>query len=57
MLPEDCICLLAGVEPKDKTKPKFERGKDFLLAGSKVNTGDLSQNNVSPNSKIGEVLS
>ena len=57
MLPEDCIRLLVGVEPKDKTKPKIGRREDLLLAASKVNNGDLSQSNVSPKSKIGEVLS
>ena len=42
----------------DTTKPKIGRRKDLLLlAPSKENTGDLSQSNVSPDSKIGEVLS
>ena len=47
---------MVGVQPKDTTKPKTERRKDLLLAASKENTGDLSQSSVSPNSKIGEVL-
>ena len=37
---------------------KIRRRKDLLLlAASKENAGDLSQNSVSLNSKIGEVLS
>ena len=49
---------MAGVEPKDTTKPKIGRRKELLLiAASKENTGDLSQSSVSRNNKIGEVLS
>ena len=47
---------MVGVEPMDTTKPKIIR-KDLLLVPSKENTRDPSQSNVSPNSKIGEVLS
>ena len=49
---------MVSVEPKDTTKPKIRRRKDLsLLVASKENTGDLSQSSVSPNGKIGEVLS
>ena len=51
------VYLLVRVEPKDTTKSKVGRRKDLLLAASKENTRDLSQISVSPNSKIGEVLS
>ena len=57
ILPENWVHLLVGVEPKATTKPKMERRKDLLLATSKENTGDLSPSSVSPNSKIGKVLS
>ena len=57
LLPQNWVHLLVGVEPKDTTKPKIGRRNDLLLAASKENTRDLSQSNVSPNSKIGEVLS
>ena len=43
MLPENLVCLLVDVEPKDTTKPKIWRRKDLLLTGSKENTRDLSQ--------------
>ena len=56
VLPENRVCLLVDVEPKDTIKPKSRR-KDLLLATSKENTGGLSQSSVSPNSKIGEFLS
>ena len=49
---------MVGVKSKDTTKPKFRRRKDLLLlAASKENTRVLSQSSVSPNSKIGKVLS
>ena len=57
VLPENWICLLVGVEPKDTTKPKIRRRKDLPLAASNENMGDLSQSSVALNSKIGEVLS
>jgi len=38
---------------KDTTR----RRKDLLLAASKENTSDLFQSSVSPNSKIGGILS
>ena len=57
MLPRNWVCLLVSVEPKDTTEPKMGRRKDLLLAASKENTRYLSQSSVSPNSKIGEVLS
>ena len=34
LLPKKWVCLLAGVEPKDTTKPKSGRRKDLLLAAS-----------------------
>ena len=55
VLPENRVCLLVDVEPKDTIKPKSRR-KDLLLAANKENTGDLSQSCVSPNSKIGQVF-
>ena len=51
------LLLLVGIEPVDITKPQSGRRKDLLLAAGEENTGDLSQSSVSPNSKIGEVLS
>ena len=58
LLPRNWVHLLVGVEPIDTTKPKFRRRKDLLLlVASKENTGDFSQSSISPNSKIGEVLS
>ena len=48
---------MVGVELKETTKSKIRRRKDLLLAASKENIRDLSQNSISPNSKIGEVLS
>ena len=53
LLPENRVCLLVGVKPKDTTKPKSGRRKDVLFAASKENTGDPSQSTVSPNSKTG----
>lgn len=50
--------LMVGVEPMDPTKTKSGRRKDWLLHVScEKNTRDLSQSNVSLNSKLGEVLS
>ena len=57
MLQKHWVCLLVGVEPKDTTKAKSGRRRDLLLAASEENTRDLSQSSVSPNSRIGEVLS
>ena len=57
MLPENWVCLLRGVEPKDTSKAKIRRRRDLLLAAGVENTGNLSQSSVSLNSKIGEVLS
>ena len=53
LLPENCVLLLVGIEPKDTTKPKSRRRRDLLLATSKENTRDLSQSSISPNSKTG----
>ena len=39
LLPENWVCLLVGVEPKDTTKPKIRRRKELLLAACKENTG------------------
>ena len=39
--------LLMTIDPKDSTRPKNRKRKDLLLAESKKNTRDLSQNNVS----------
>ena len=47
MLPENWVCLLVGVEPKDITQPKTGRRRDLLLAASKENTRDLAKT-VSP---------
>ena len=47
---------MVSLKPKDTEKPKSRR-KDLLHEASKENTGDLFQSSVSPNSKIGEVLS
>ena len=57
VLPENWVCLLRGVKPKDTSKPKIRRRRDLLLAAGVENTGNLSQSSVSLNSKIGEVLS
>ena len=57
VLPENWVCLLVGLEPKDTTKSKNRRRNRLLLAASKENTMGLSSSSVSPNSKIGEVLS
>lgn len=46
------MVLLVGVEPIDTTKAKIRRREDWLLALSKENTKNLSQNSVSLNSKI-----
>ena len=51
MLPEKM-----GIEPIDTTKPKIKRRKDLVPIASKENTGDLSQRNISTNSKIGPIL-
>jgi len=54
LLPENWVCLLVDVEPKDR----IGRRKDLLLlAASRENTKDPSQSSVSLDSKIGEVLS
>ena len=55
VLPENRVCLLVDVEPKDTIKPKSRR-KDLLLATSKENTWNLSQRSVFPDSKLWEVL-
>ena len=39
--------LLMTIDPKDTTRPKNRKRTDLLLAESKKNTRDLSQNNVS----------
>ena len=57
LLPKNYICFLMDVKPKDTTKPKIGRKKDLLLLAETKNTRDLSQGSVSPDSKIGEVLS
>ena len=51
VFPENQVCLLVGVKPKDTTKPKIWRRKDLLLLAASKNTGGLSQSSVSPNSK------
>ena len=56
LLPQNCIPLLVGVEPKDTTKAKIRRRRDLLPAASKENTRDISQSSVSPDSKIGDVF-
>ena len=57
-LPDFWDHLLVGDEPEDTTKSRIRRRKDLLLlAASKENTGDLSQNGISLSSKIGAVLS
>ena len=49
---------MVGIEAQDTPKSKTEKKKDLLLlAAAKESTGDLSQSSVSPNSKIGQVLS
>ena len=49
---------MVDVKPLDATKPKIRRRKYLLLlAASKENTGDLSQNGIFLSSKIGAVLS
>ena len=57
LLLESWVCLFMGAEPKDPTKPEIRSRKYLLLAASKENTEDLSQSSVSPNSRIGEILS
>ena len=52
VLPENWVCLLRGVEPKDTSKAKIRRRRDLLLAAGVENTGNLSQSSVSLNSKI-----
>ena len=52
LLTENWTCLLVGIEPKDRTKPKSRR-KDLFLAASKEDNRDISQSGVSPNSKVG----
>ena len=44
-------------KPKDTTKPKIGRRKDFFLATNKENTRDLTQSSVSVNGRVREVLS
>ena len=56
LLLQNCVHLLAGIEPLDITKPKIRRRKDLLLLAESQGTEDLSQNSVSPNSKTGEVF-
>ena len=46
VLPENCVHLLVGIEPKETIKPKMGRRKDLFLAASKANTRDLSQSSV-----------
>ena len=58
LLPKIWVHLLVGEEPEDPTKSRIRGRKDLLLlAASKENTGDLSQNGISLSSKIGAVLS
>ena len=47
---------MVSAEPKDTITPKIGRRENLLLAASKENTRDLSQNSISRNNKIGEVL-
>jgi len=42
LFPENWVCLLVGIEPKDPAVPKSQRRRDLLLAASKENTRDLS---------------
>ena len=55
LLPENWVLhLLVGVEPKDTTEPKICRKKDLILfVASRENSEDLSQSNVSLNSRLG----
>ena len=58
LLPEIWVHLLVGEEPEDPTKSRIRGRNDLvLLAASKENTGDLSQNDIFLSSKIGAVLS
>lgn len=41
----------------DVTKPKMGRRKALFLVANKENTKDLSQRNISPDNKLGELLS
>ena len=54
MLPENCVCLLVGIEPKDTTKPKSRRKKDLLLAASEENTRDLPKAVSPQTAKLGK---
>ena len=55
LLPKIWVHFLVGVKPKDITKPKIGRRKDFLLlAANKENTETLSQSSVSPTAKLGK---
>ena len=56
LLPPNWMCVLVSAEPKDTITPKIGRRENLLLAASKDNTRDLSQNSVSRNNKIGEVF-
>ena len=47
---------MVSVELKDTKKAKIRRRKEVLL-GARKSTRDLSQSSISPDSKIGEVLS
>ena len=53
LFPENWVCLLVGIEPKDPAMPKSQRRRDLLLAVSKENTRDLSQRSLSLNSTTG----
>ena len=56
LLPKNSICFLVSIEPNDTAKSKCVRRKDLLLPGSKENTRDLSQGNISLKSKTRKVL-
>ena len=53
LFPENWVCLLVGIEPKDPAMPNSQRRRDLLLAANKENTRDLSQRSVSLSSTIG----
>lgn len=57
MLPEQLGSPLSGVEPKDTTKAKSGRRKNFIIAASEENPTDLPQSSVTTTNKIGTFTS
>ena len=57
LLPEKLVHLLVGVEPKDTTKPKIWRRKDFSLLVASRETPGIFPKAVSSQTKIRKVLS